>query len=282
MSTRSDPLGGAPAPPDRVAYATGVMLSADDFAAEQLYHRGRLARALGYLAGHGTAAGLEVVVDPPAAGGTERLHVRPGVAVDRLGRLVEVPRDACLRLDRWLAAEPDDHLVDALKTVNVGGGPVTGVVADVFVRYVACERGLTPALASGPFDALDAVTASRLRDGYEITLLARREAGVPPLPRSPWPAPGAAIDDTRAALQRALFDAWRETDTWWTSDGLAPLPEHAPGQDASALFLARLVVPVDQPGGAGRPTRAAGAVQVDNAARSFVYPLGALARALGL
>ena len=40
--------------PDRVHYKTGVLLNADDFIAEQNYHRGRLARALACVNGSGT------------------------------------------------------------------------------------------------------------------------------------------------------------------------------------------------------------------------------------
>ena len=46
MSTRTDPLMDAELRPDRLHFATGVMLDREDFQAEQLYHRGRLARAL--------------------------------------------------------------------------------------------------------------------------------------------------------------------------------------------------------------------------------------------
>jgi hypothetical protein len=45
------------------------------------------------------------------------------------------------------------------------GAPFNGVIADVFLNFVVCERGKTPAFASGPFDALDAIAPSRLRDG---------------------------------------------------------------------------------------------------------------------
>jgi len=53
--------------PDRVNYVTGVLLGAEDFQAEQDYHRGRLARALAYAMGHGTLAGLEVSHHPAQA-----------------------------------------------------------------------------------------------------------------------------------------------------------------------------------------------------------------------
>ena len=91
--------------PDRVRYATGVLLEAEDFQAEQDYHRSRLARVLAYAMGHGTLSGLEVTHEPgqpedadnPAR--SERLLVAPGLAIDRLGRMIEVVKPRCLKLD---------------------------------------------------------------------------------------------------------------------------------------------------------------------------------------
>ena len=51
--------------------------------------------------------------------------------------------------------------------------PARAVIADVFVRFVTCRQALTPAFASGPFDALDAVQTSRLRDAFEVHLVLR-------------------------------------------------------------------------------------------------------------
>jgi hypothetical protein len=303
MSSRHDPLAAAEAFTraavlDRVFYATGVLLAADDFDAEQTYHRGRLARALAYLQGSGTVAGLRVVVAPALAGGAdpafpqgreEELRVEPGLAVDRLGRLIEIPRAACLRLDRWYQGEEVDRLRTALH-----GVPVGGVIVDVFVRYVPCERGKTPAFAAGPFDALDAVQPSRLRDAYELTLVPRPEAN-PALPETgelglPGGSPAAPLPPAtdpagrRAALHAAIFNGWREGTEWWTDRGLVALREHATGQDPTALFLARLVLPATAaPTADERPVRTPGAdVGVDNDSRRFVYSTVALARGLGL
>ena len=276
MTTRADPLSRAPEPPDRVVFATGVLLDADDFRAEQLYHRGRLARAVAYLHGHGTVAGLRVVHEPATAEREERVVVRPGLAVDRLGRLVELPSDACLRLDRWFQAQTDAHLAAAFRPA---GGEI---VADVFIRFVACERGRTPAFATGPYDALDAAQPSRLRDGCEVTLVVRQEPEPPPVPPTwPAPAPDATPEARAAALRELVLDGWRETDASWTRSGLAPLPEHAIGQDTTAVFLARVRLPATQGAPASRPTRAAGAVTVDNQLRRLVVPTGALAAWMG-
>jgi hypothetical protein len=294
MSTRIDPLAAPEALAragvlDRVFYATGVLLAADDFDAEQTYHRGRLARALSYLHGSGTVAGLRVVVAPGLAAGAdpafpqgreEELRVEPGFAIDRLGRLVEVPRAACLRLDRWYQADE----VDRLRTALHAGG----VIVDVFVRYLTCDRGKTPAFAAGPFDALDAVQPARLRDAYELTLVPRAEAS-PPLPATgeigapPLP-PAADVDGRRAALQEAIFTGWREGTEQWTDQGPVPLREHVAGQDPTSLFLARLVLPATAaPTAAERPVRTPGAaVLVDNASRRFAYSTLALTRSLGI
>jgi len=79
---------GAALRPDRPNYATGMLLDAEDFKAEQLYHRSRLAEALFYLGGNGTLAGLRVEWQKPAADvalGPEQegeVKVQPGLALD--------------------------------------------------------------------------------------------------------------------------------------------------------------------------------------------------------
>lgn len=284
MSTFDDPLTGERAP-DRVSYATGMLLDAEDFRAEQAYHRGRLARALAYLHGHGTVAGLRVVHDPEIAPGVdpalpqgreERLRVQPGLAIDRVGRLVEFARPKCVRLDRWYQG------IDAgLLRRSVHGPPQDGVVADVFVRFVVCERGKTPAFATGPFDSLDAVRAARLRDAAEVFLVPRPESVGLPQPARPWPGLGSvAPPGRRAALNEAILGAWRSGTDFEEGGMPDPLPEHAGVEDTTAVFLARVLIPTtpDSGGGEVRPPRDTGApVGVDNGIRPFVYGAGALA-----
>lgn len=269
-------------PPERVNYATGVLLDADDFRDEQAYHRGRLARTLAYLHGSGTVAGLKVEWENPLQPGddpefpkgrVERLVVQPGVAIDRLGRIIEVPRAYCLRLDHWFESQPPDELQQGLHE--------TGVVADVFIRFAACERGKTPAFVSGPFDALDAVTPARLRDAFQIDLVIRTEADLDAnLPKDPWRE--LANADDPAQLQAAILDGkgWQEQLGRDEQGDLLPLPEHAVGQDATALFLARLVIaaspPTDEQPRPSRPDPVL--VEVNNSARAFVYTTSVLRR----
>lgn len=271
--------------PDRVHYATGVLLGAEDFQAEQNYHRGRLARALAYTMGHGTLAGLEVTHEPAQAADatnparSERLLVTPGLAIDRIGRLIEVPRSLCLKLDDWYEAGSPQLLRQAWHD----GGTLwtdspSGVAVDLFIRFLVCERGKTPSFASDAFDSFDSVTAARLRDGYEVELILRQESS-PSLPRPQWPD----FANDSATLRDAIFNAWREGSAFSTLQGLDPLPEHVAGQDTSSLFLARVLLPADQAPVGQRPARRSSEpVVVRNELRPFVVTAGALARWLGI
>lgn len=279
MSVQEDPLIKYEAP-DRPFYATGRLLDDEDFTAEQIYHRGRLARALAYLYGSGTVAGLRVVRKRKTADQEEQLHVEPGLAIDRLGRLIELPRPACIRLQRWFDAQTDDDLVQGLH-----GSPYNGVVVDIFIRFLICERGKTPAFALGPFDALDATVPSRLRDGTALDLVIRKEDS-PPLPENGWPDltvfPNAG--ERRTAALNALLEGWQEGTEWRDEAGrLYPLAEHVPGQDPTSLFLARgVILATAGPAEAPRPSRPEGAstlqdnasMTIDNHSRPFIYTPG--------
>lgn len=308
----ADPLTRQPLG-ERPVYATGMLLDAQDFLDEQTYHRSQLARALVAVAGSGTLAGLSVKHRPAVESGPdeepEEIQVNAGLAVDRLGRLIELPRPACLRLQRWWDAEAARS--DLLQADYASPGrfisaraqagvtlPARAVVADVFLRFVACPRGLTPAFASGPFDALNAVGVSRLRDAYELHLVPRRNltdtglglplrAGAFTLPvdqetSAEALAREAAMDDPaadpaarRAALQDAVLNGYHRA-----GDGELPRgPEHPPTVDASAVFIARVLIPVEP---TDPSVRLGSAVLVDNHSRRFLPGLGVLARWTGL
>lgn len=291
----ADPLYAAPAP-ERASYATGMLLDAQDFADEQTYHRGRLARALSFLAGGGTLAGLEVTHRPATADRPEEIEVAPGVAVDGLGRMIEIQRNACLRLERWFAGElardDGDNLTRAalgdlgrFLSARAQSGialPARAVVADVYLRFVACERGLTPSFAAGPYDALDAVAASRVRDAYELHLVPRTDGldddfdGLPDL--GPDLAAIADVVARRAALQDALLAAYPARSRSGSTDPIAPPPGHPPNLDPTAVFIARVLIPV---GDTNPPERGADPVLIDNYRRRFVPAAVLLARWIG-
>ncbi len=293
QALQDDPLFAQPRA-QRPAYATGMLLDAQDFTDEQTYHRGRLARALAALGGSGTLAGLLVQYVPPSATQAEEISVQPGLAVDRLGRLVELPRPACLRLVNWyaatLAADGGDTLSTSTYTNlarfvsqrladDATPLPARAVVADVFIRFGACAVGLTPSFAAGPFDALDAVSTSRLNDAYELLLVARTGladdyTGLPLPIAEPVLADETATEAARRdALQDAVLAAW-------TGDvALGPAPEQPPDIDPSAVFVARVFLPVD---GASPPARTADAPVIDNYARRFVPAAALFAQRAGL
>jgi hypothetical protein len=290
MSTPKDTLEKAPSSPDRVVYATGVLLDALDFDAEQTYHRGRLARALAYLHGSGTVSGLLVEWDRPLAPGDEanfpngrqeQVRVAPGLALDRLGRLIEVPRAACLRLGRWFDGKRAAGELCILPNVTVGALTFPhAVIADVFVSFAACARGKTPAFAAGPFDALDAVQPSRWRDFYDLELIVR-DAVDAPLPVNPWAEVSALGDPTarRNKVHELIFASWREGTDAWDEHGPTRRPEHVVGQNPTAVFLARLTIPLTADDPPQRDTTQD--VVVQNDVRQFVYTAGALVSWLG-
>src|SRR2546421_4676559 len=84
-----DAFGRAREARGRVFYATGVLLDAQHLDAEQLYDHRRLGRALSYLHGSGTLAGLEVTWEKATGGRSERLVVKPGIALGRLRRVIQ-------------------------------------------------------------------------------------------------------------------------------------------------------------------------------------------------
>lgn len=313
-----DPLYARP-DPARPHYATGMLLDAGDFADEQTYHRNRLARALAFVSGAGarrlpagldadaagaaglfaggTLAGLRVRQAPAAGEAVEELRIAPGLAVDRLGRLVEVPRAVCLRLTRWFDGELAREGGDGLRLAALGSLdrfasarliadgpalPARAVIADVFVRFVTCRQALTPAFASGPFDALDAVQTSRLRDAFEVHLVLRGDGlddNFDGLPQQDRDLSALAPAERREALHDAVLDGWSASSGSSDAAGELPAaPGHPPGLDPTAVFLARVFVPV----AAGDPPARSGDAIVDNGGRRVLPHLGMLAGALGL
>jgi len=266
-----DPLEAMP-PPERVNYATGVLLAAEDFRDEQTYHRARLARLLSGLAGFGTLAGLRVI--PPEAADAEReLHVAPGLAIDRFGRLIEIAEPYCIRIARWFAGLSTAALRAAVHRAPRVSVPVA-VVADVFLAAQSCARAKTPAFATGPFDALDAVVPARLAEAAQLELVPRAEGGPAPIPSPQNFWPGAAA--TNEARLQTVLDSWDVGTAATSADGsLDPLVEHVPGHNTSAVLLARVTVPVILAAAAPPAERPqldlTQRIAVDNSLRPFIF-----------
>lgn len=259
----ADPLEQSIAP-ERVNYATGVLLQAEDFRDEQTYHRGRLAMAMRHLVGFGTIAGLRVRA-PVAEDNELEIHVDPGLALDRYGRLIELPEPYCIRLARWFAAQ-DDGALKAAVQLKPRTPFNAAVVADIFLSARDCGRGKTPSFASGPFDALDALVPARLAEGPQLDLVLRLE-GPPadiPTPKNHWPAPNS----NRDAQLAAVLGSWDIGLSGGLDEGLEPLAEHVPGNALSAVLLARIAIPVT---GAAPALDLSKRTRVDNGVRPFIF-----------
>lgn len=224
-------------PSQRVAYNNGILLDASDFQQEQLYHRSRLAAALAVLHGSGTIAGLKVELIPakdatatePAI--PEQIIVKPGIALDRIGRLVEIKTKQSIRLDRWFnfqKAQPG-AILKPFRDL----GPNRYFIADILLRYRAFPQGLRPGFPEPAADASDAIVASRANDSFELLLTARDcdpEIELPSLPKSRFDAQPA----DKAALLDAIYQAYDQSN---------PAIDQDSGQganDVTAVFLTRL------------------------------------------
>ena len=81
-----------------------------------------------------------------------------------------------------------------------------------------------------------------------------------------------------ARLQDAILDSYPASGGAGSPDELAPLPEHPQGIDPTAVFLARVLIPV---GAANPPSRTAADVLVDGGGRRFVASVFLLGRWVG-
>jgi hypothetical protein len=243
---------------------------------------------------------LAMVVSCVVSGAGEVLcmeHSAAGLAIDRVGRLVELPRIACMDLGRWFTYWK--QLNQTLRSKNASGtalteeeSALTGAASrfltslsadestlfvDVHIRFAVCERGRTPAFANGPWDALDATAPSRLRDGWEVLLTPRGGSDLSLPNKRAWPeaTPGEDLGLWQRRMEDHLLgSSWHHGSAAWTGNA----PNHDASteglEDSTAIFLGRVSIPVSTSG--GLPTRTSAPVTVNNHARLFVLPNAAL------
>jgi hypothetical protein len=270
----NDPLNPPPQAL-RVFYSTGRMLGVEDFQAEQAYHRGRLARALMSLHGTGTVIGLNVTSDGNVDASALEIQVAPGVAIDRVGRILDVPSKVCIRPQAWLAGQTDSDLILAFKNGAF-------ILVDVFVSFAACTRGVTPSFASqDDYDATDAFSANRWLDSFAMQLVLRTDSE-PALPQDPWsaagvfPSPGSVpTADQIAALKAAVLAGSLLPTT-------TPVEYPSGFADPTAVFLARLEIAATQAGAGQRPVPDLTKITIDNQSRLFVLSTMLVSRWMGL
>jgi len=286
---------------DRLHYATGEMLGKDDFQAEQLYHRRQLAMALRFLYGYGTLAGLKVVVEPEidpkdSTKMTDvQVIVKPGLAIDRVGRLVEVPVPVSIRLKKWFKyitnpeISGDPQAAGLLTKSFIYDVTKKCYYADIILSFHACDRGWTPAFASGPFDALDASQPNRIRDAYEVRMVLREAKELKCY--DPWEK--VTKDATKKDVQDAILNSWDALEPPPSGDQQEDFHEvPAVLKDPTAIRLARLTIPAPS-AFAGTPAKvddldwtiktwqpdtSGDNKNVDNTARNFIVPPAILRR----
>ena len=211
---------------------------------------------------------------------TLEIAVNPGVAIDRVGRIIEVPRTVCIRVQPWLTNQSDSDLNAALHAGNI--------LIDVFATFVPCTSGVTPCFATNDnYSATDAFSANRLLDSFAMQLVLRTEAN-PGLPQDPWLPTGAVptggiTASIAAALQQSILsvNSGASAAQPFSPSGAVPV-EYPAGFDLSSVFLARISLPAN-PGTTGNPPAYfVNRISVNNLSRLFIYPPSLVARSLGL
>lgn len=259
-----DELETRPAP-ERLYLFDGALLTQDHFRAEQLYHRGHAARMAQHLHGAGTIAGLDVAF-LPLSGPDVEVQVAPGLALDRLGRLIELRHLSCLDLGLWVDQQAQDPLSaarldtgirppgpDPIRDDPASGDPIAiptdHVVADVYLGFHGCARSPEPAFATGNADTLDGVQPSRVLDTGHLRLVVRPlgDDRVPSsLPASQLPGP-VTLADLRDYKRLTAWPLVQPGAEPFSLPAGGTITEHVTAghlQDGSEILLARLTLPL--------------------------------------
>jgi len=176
-------------PTKRVNYQLGLVLGEDEFRQDQFHHRERDHLATRALHGYGTLAGLAVAYDAA----TDQIEIEPGLAVDPAGRLICVPVQYCGSLGGWIRQYAEHDEVS-------GGVPTTLYLT---LCWTECETDDVPIPSDSCLSAEDSRAASRLKDSFEIKLLADPPANVGEVAMTPT---GDSLDLLVAELHGLLDD----------------------------------------------------------------------------
>ena len=232
---------------------------------------------------------MKVGVIPASAAEGPQVQVAPGLALDRLGRLIELPSLSCLRLRLWfdqMVATPLGNARAEAARRNAGNGLPEHVAADVYIAFLASRRVPEPAFATGNADQIDGIAASRILDAARLSMLVRRSND------DRLPAPTVFVAAGTAAAMRGAIREAKRLRLWdaLRLDGEPPHLPHGgtvtehdpPDQDGSEVFLARLILPVARDGGGTLRLNSGQPVQVRQDERLYVYSAAELALFDGL
>jgi hypothetical protein len=188
------------------------------------------------------------------------IEVTAGLAVDRVGRMIEVPSTVCIGIQPWLANQPLAYLNSFLTS---GSG---NILVDVFATFIPCTQGVTPCFATqDDYSATDAFSANRMLDSFAMQLVLRITT---------------AIAQT---LKQSILslNAGPASTSPFAAAGIAPI-EIPPGFDVSSVFLARISIPATEGASGEPPNYNLNGIVINNLSRLFLYPASLVARSIGL
>lgn len=147
-------------PNKRVNYLHGLVLGVDEFRQEEYYLLEKDRQHNRALHGYGTVCGLGV--EQSTEGSSTEIKVKPGMAINYCGQVIQVPRTQCAVLEEWLAANSAD-IIERL------GSPAAGPLSlYLMLCYRECETDLVP-IPAGPCQSLEEITAaSRIADDFSL------------------------------------------------------------------------------------------------------------------
>ena len=156
-----------PVDPFRSLYVHfGMLLGVDDFQTLDAYHRGKAWFHNAWLHGTGVVWGYEVELPLTPASEEDfeaepefnsQVRVASGLAIDGVGRELNLPHAACLNIADWYLAHQDDEELANLIEVDEASGDII-FDAHVTVMFRACLSRQVPAM-SEPCDGASSTTA---------------------------------------------------------------------------------------------------------------------------
>ena len=142
----------------------GMLLGVQDFQTIDAYHRGKQWLHNAWLHGQGVVWGLQVSIDTD----NNEVKVKPGLAIDALGRELYLPKPVCLNVPQWLEKHRDDEEFKDVFVQDEEGN--VNFTVHVVIQFRACLARQVPALME-PCEGGSATTAySRVLETVQVML----------------------------------------------------------------------------------------------------------------
>jgi len=149
-----------------VNYTNGMILGADDYTQEFVYHAARDQWITREALGYGTLCGLAVDVEADGDKGP-RIRVSPGSAAAPSGQLICVGREQCGSLNPWLA---DPDIADKIRELAAGLTPPDAIDLTLYLTlcYTDCAVAPVPIPGEPCRSADELMRPSRIADDYTL------------------------------------------------------------------------------------------------------------------